>query len=196
MYPEALKLLIEEFERLPGIGKKSAVRLAFHVMNMEKGKAERFSNAIINAKEKVHLCPVCQNLTDNELCPVCKNPKRDSKIICVVENPKDIIAMEKTHEFNGLYHCLHGVISPMDNIGPEDIKLRELMVRLNEGAEEIILATNLTVEGEATAMYIARLVKPMGIKVTRIAHGIPVGGDIEFADEITLARAIEGRREI
>ena len=196
MYPEALKLLIEEFERLPGIGKKSAVRLAFHVMNMEKSKAERFSNAIINAKEKVHLCPVCQNLTDNELCPVCKNPKRNNKIICVVENPKDIIAMEKTHEFNGLYHCLHGVISPMDNIGPEDIKLRELMVRLGEGAEEIILATNLTVEGEATAMYIARLVKPMGIKVTRIAHGIPVGGDIEFADEITLARAIEGRREI
>lgn len=196
MYPEALKLLIEEFERLPGIGKKSAVRLAFHVMNMENAKAERFSQAIINAKEKVHLCPVCQNLTDNELCPVCRAPKRDRKVICVVENPKDIIAMEKTHEFNGLYHCLHGVISPMDNIGPEDIKLHELIKRLNGECEELILATNLTVEGEATAMYIARLVKPMGIKTTRIAHGIPVGGDIEFADEITLARAIEGRREI
>ncbi|MBQ7875731.1 MAG: recombination protein RecR [Clostridia bacterium] len=196
MYPEALKLLIEEFERLPGIGKKSAVRLAFHVMNMDKSKAERFSKAILDAKDKVHLCPVCQNLTDNELCPICKSPKRDKKIICVVEAPKDIIAMEKTHEYNGLYHCLHGVISPMDNIGPEDIKLRELMSRLTGEAEELILATNLTVEGEATAMYIARLVKPMGIKTTRIAHGIPVGGDIEFADEITLARAIEGRREI
>lgn len=196
MYPEALKLLIEEFERLPGIGKKSAVRLAFHVMNMPREKADRFSKAIIDAKEKVHLCPVCQNLTDKEKCPICENVKRDKKVICVVENPKDIIAMEKTHEFNGLYHCLHGVISPMDNVGPEDIKLRELLSRLTGEAEEIILATNLTVEGEATAMYIARLVKPMGIKVTRIAHGIPVGGDIEFADEITLARAIEGRREI
>lgn len=196
MYPEALKLLIEEFERLPGIGKKSAVRLAFHVMNMEKSKAERFSKAIMNAKEKVHLCPVCQNLTDDEMCPICKSQKRNRKIICVVEAPKDIIAMEKTHEYNGLYHCLHGVISPMDNIGPDDIKLRELMMRLTGEAEEIILATNLTVEGEATAMYIARLVKPMGIKTTRIAHGIPVGGDIEFADEVTLARAIEGRREI
>lgn len=196
MYPEALKLLIEEFERLPGIGKKSAVRLAFYVMNMEKSKAERFAGAIINAREKVHLCPVCQNLTDDEMCPICKSVKRNRKIICVVENPKDIIAMEKTHEYNGLYHCLHGVISPMDNIGPEDIKLRELMTRLTGEAEELILATNLTVEGEATAMYIARLVKPMGIKTTRIAHGIPVGGDIEFADEVTLARAIEGRREI
>lgn len=196
MYPEALKLLIEEFERLPGIGKKSAVRLAFHVMNMDKSKAERFSNAIIEAREKVHLCPVCQNLTQEEMCPVCRSPKRDRSIICVVEGPKDIIAMEKTHEYNGLYHCLHGVISPMDNIGPEDIKLKELMARLKEDVKEIILATNLTVEGEATAMYISRLVKPMGIKTTRIAHGIPVGGDIEFADEITLAKAIEGRREL
>lgn len=196
MYPEALKLLIEEFERLPGIGKKSAVRLAFHVMNMEKSKAERFAGAIINAKEKVHLCPVCQNLTDNEKCDICQSAKRDNTVICVVENPKDIVAMEKTHEYTGVYHCLHGVISPMDNIGPEDIKLRELMTRLNSETKEIILATNLTVEGEATAMYIARLVKPMGIKVTRIAHGIPVGGDIEFADEVTLAKAIEGRREI
>lgn len=196
MYPEALKLLIEEFERLPGIGKKSAVRLAFYVMNMDKSKAERFSNAIIEAHEKVHLCPVCQNLTQEEMCPVCRSAKRDRSVICVVEGPKDIIAMEKTHEYNGLYHCLHGVISPMDNIGPEDIKLKELMARLKEDVKEIILATNLTVEGEATAMYIARLVKPMGIKATRIAHGIPVGGDIEFADEVTLARAIEGRREL
>lgn len=196
MYPEALKLLIEEFERLPGIGKKSAVRLAFHVMNMDKSKAERFSKAILDAKDKVHLCPVCQNLTDDHLCPICKSPKRDKNIICVVEAPKDIIAMEKTHEYNGLYHCLHGVISPMDNIGPEDIKLRELLSRLTGEVKELILATNFTVEGEATAMYIARLVKPMDIKTTRIAHGIPVGGDIEFADEITLARAIEGRREI
>lgn len=196
MYPESLRLLIEEFERLPGIGKKSAVRLAFHVMNMDESKARRFSQAIINAREKVHLCPVCQNLTDEELCPICSSPKRDRSVICVVEGAKDIIAMEKTHEYNGMYHCLHGVISPMDNVGPEDIKLKELMSRLDENVKELILATNLTVEGEATAMYIARLVKPMGIKATRIAHGIPVGGDIEFADEVTLARAIEGRREI
>ncbi len=196
MYPEALKLLIEEFERLPGIGRKSAVRLGFYVMNMPKEKAERFADAIISAKEKVHLCPVCQNLTDGELCPICASSKRDKSVICVVEGAKDVIAMEKTHEYNGLYHCLHGVISPMDNIGPEDIKLRELMARLTGEVKELILATNLTVEGEATAMYIARLVKPMGIKATRIAHGIPVGGDIEFADEVTLARAIEGRREL
>ncbi|MGM9550860.1 MAG: recombination mediator RecR [Clostridia bacterium] len=196
MYPEALKLLIEEFERLPGVGKKSAVRLAFHVMNMDKSKAERFAKTILDAKEKVHLCPVCQNLTEDELCPICKSIKRDRKVICVVEGPKDIIAMEKTHEYTGLYHCLHGVISPMDNIGPEDIKLKELLSRLTGEVSELILATNLTVEGEATAMYIARLVKPLGVKVTRIAHGIPVGGDIEFADEVTLARAIEGRREI
>ncbi len=196
MYPEALKLLIEEFERLPGIGRKSAVRLGFYVMNMPKEKAERFAGAIISAREKVHLCPVCQNLTDGELCPICASSKRDRSVICVVEGAKDVIAMEKTHEFNGLYHCLHGVISPMDNIGPEDIKLRELMARLTGEVKELILATNLTVEGEATAMYIARLVKPMGIKATRIAHGIPVGGDIEFADEVTLARAIEGRREL
>ncbi len=196
MYPEALKLLIEEFERLPGIGRKSAVRLGFYVMNMPKEKAERFAGAIISAREKVHLCPVCQNLTDRELCPICASSKRDRSVICVVEGAKDVIAMEKTHEFNGLYHCLHGVISPMDNIGPEDIKLRELMARLTGEVKELILATNLTVEGEATAMYIARLVKPMGIKATRIAHGIPVGGDIEFADEVTLARAIEGRREL
>ncbi len=196
MYPEALKLLIEEFERLPGIGRKSAVRLGFYVMNMPKEKAERFAGAIMSAKEKVHLCPVCQNLTDGELCPICASSKRDKSVICVVEGAKDVIAMEKTHEFNGLYHCLHGVISPMDDIGPEDIKLRELMARLTGDVKELILATNLTVEGEATAMYIARLVKPMGIKATRIAHGIPVGGDIEFADEVTLARAIEGRREL
>ncbi len=196
MYPEALKLLIEEFERLPGIGRKSAVRLGFYVMNMPKEKAERFAGAIISAKEKVHLCPVCQNLTDGEVCPICASSRRDKSVICVVEGAKDVIAMEKTHEYNGLYHCLHGVISPMDNVGPEDIKLRELMARLTDEVKEIILATNLTVEGEATAMYIARLVKPMGIKATRIAHGIPVGGDIEFADEVTLARAIEGRREL
>lgn len=196
MYPEALKLLIEEFERLPGIGKKSAVRLAFHVMNMPSGKAKRFSEAILNAKEKVHMCPVCQNLTDSELCPICASHTRDKSTICVVEGAKDVVAMEKTHEYKGLYHCLHGVISPMDNVGPEDIKLKELLSRLNDEVKELILATNPTVAGEATAMYIAKLAKPLGVKVTRIAHGIPVGGDIEFADEVTLARAIEGRREI
>ena len=196
MYPEALKLLIEEFERLPGIGKKSAVRLAFHVMNMPQSKAARFSEAILNAKEKVHMCPVCQNLTDNELCPICASHTRDESTICVVEGAKDVVAMEKTHEYKGLYHCLHGVISPMDNVGPEDIKLKELISRLNGDVKELILATNPTVAGEATAMYIAKLAKPLVAKVTRIAHGIPVGGDIEFADEVTLARAIEGRREI
>jgi len=196
MYPEALKLLIEEFERLPGIGRKSAVRLGFCVMNMPKEKAERFADAIINARERVHLCPICQNLTDGEICPICSSDKRDRSVICVVEGAKDVIAMEKTKEFNGLYHCLQGVISPMDNVGPEDIKLKELIARLTGEVKEIILATNLTVEGEATAMYIAKLVKPLGVKATRIAHGIPVGGDIEFADEVTLARALEGRREI
>lgn len=196
MYPEALKLLIEEFERLPGIGRKSAVRLAFYVMNMPESKARRFSETIISAREKVHLCPVCQNLTDEEICPICASGARDKSVICVVEGAKDVVAMEKTHEYKGLYHCLHGVISPLDNIGPDDIKIKELITRLSDDVKEVILATNPTVEGEATAMYIAKIVRPMGIKATRIAHGIPVGGDIEFADEVTLAKAIEGRREI
>ena len=196
MYPLSLELLIEEFNKMPGIGHKSAVRLAFHVMNMPAEKAEKFISAINGAKTKVHMCDKCQNLTDKPLCDICSSSKRDTSVICVMESPKDVSALEKTREYNGLYHVLHGAISPIDGIGPEDIKIKELIARLTSDVKEVIMATNPTVEGEATAMYIARLLKPMGIKVTRIAHGIPVGGDIEFADEITLSRAMEGRREI
>lgn len=196
MYPVSLEELINEFEKLPGIGHKSAVRLAFHVMNMPEAKVEKFIGAINKAKTNVHLCAKCQNLTDKPLCDVCASQKRDRSTICVMESPKDVTALEKTKEYNGLYHVLHGAISPMDGIGPDDIKIKELISRLTPEVTEVIMATNPTVEGEATAMYIARLLKGMGITVTRIAHGIPVGGDIEFADEVTLARAMEGRREI
>ena len=196
MYPFSLEELIDEFEKMPGIGHKSAVRLAFYIMNMPDAKAERFVAAVTNARTKVHLCERCQNLTDKPLCDVCASDKRDRGVICVMESPKDVTAMEKTGEYKGLYHVLHGAISPMDGVGPDDIKIRELLARLTPEVKEIIMATNSTVEGEATAMYIARLLKPMGIKVTRLAHGLPVGGDIEFADEVTLARAMEGRREI
>ncbi len=196
MYPVSLEELIDEFEKMPGIGHKSAVRLAFYIMNMPEAKAERFVAAVTNARTKVHLCECCQNLTDKPLCDVCASDKRDRGVICVMESPKDVTAMEKTGEYKGLYHVLHGAISPMDGVGPDDIKIRELLARLTPEVKEIIMATNSTVEGEATAMYIARLLKPMGIKVTRLAHGLPVGGDIEFADEVTLARAMEGRREI
>lgn len=196
MYPDSLQSLIDEFNKLPGIGHKSAVRLAFHVMNMPQDKVEKFVNAINHAKTSVHLCEKCQNLTDKALCDVCSSQNRDKSVICVMESPKDVTALEKTREYKGLYHVLHGVISPVDGVGPEDIKIKELIARLDSNVREVIMATNPTVEGEATAMYIARLLKPMGISVTRIAHGIPVGGDIEYADEITLARAMEGRREI
>ena len=196
MYPVSLEVLIDEFKKLPGIGHKSAVRLAFHIMNMPENKVEKFIEAIKKAKTNVHLCEKCQNLTDKPLCDVCSSSKRDKSVICVMESAKDVTALEKTREYNGLYHVLHGAISPMDGIGPEDIKIKELIARLNSDVTEVIMATNPTVEGEATAMYIARLLKPMGITVTRIAHGIPVGGDIEYADEVTLTRAMEGRREI
>ncbi len=196
LYPPSLTALIEEFEKLPGIGHKSAVRLAFYIMGVPDEKARRFADAVLNAKATVRLCETCQNLTDSSPCPLCSDAKRDRSCICVVESPKDLAAMEKTREYKGLYHVLHGAISPMDGVSAEDIKIRELMSRLTPEVEEVIMATNPTVEGEATAMYIARLIRPMGIKVTRIAHGIPVGGDIEFADEMTLARAMEGRREI
>ena len=196
MYPVSLEELITEFEKLPGIGHKSAVRLAFHVMNMPENKVEKFIGAINKAKTSVRLCPKCQNLTDKPECDICSSPKRDAGTICVMESPKDVTALEKTKDYNGLYHVLHGAISPMDGIGPEDIKIKELIARLTPEVTEVIMATNPTVEGEATAMYIARLLKPMGITVTRIAHGIPVGGDIEYTDEVTLTRAIEGRREI
>ena len=196
MYPVSLEELITEFEKLPGIGHKSAVRLAFYVMNMPENKVEKFIGAIKKAKTNVHLCSKCQNLTDKPECDICTSPKRDTSTICVMESPKDVTALEKTKEYNGLYHVLHGAISPMDGVGPEDIKIKELISRLTPEVTEVIMATNPTVEGEATAMYIARLLKPMGITVTRIAHGIPVGGDIEYADEVTLTRAMEGRREI
>ena len=195
-YSAPIANLIEEFEKLPGIGHKTACRLAFYVLNGSIEEAKRFSDAIIIAKEKIKFCSVCGNLTDAELCPICSNVKRDPSVICVVSDVKDIIAMEKTHEFRGVYHVLQGAISPVNGVGPEDIRIKELISRLNENVTEVILATNLNVEGEATAMYISRIIKPLGIKVTRSAHGIPVGGDLEYTDEVTLSMALEGRREI
>lgn len=189
--------LIEQLSHLPGIGRKTAQRLAFYILEMEDIDAEKLSKSIIEAKDKIRLCSICCNLTDEDPCNICRDDIRDKSIICVVEGAKDIIAMEKSREYKGQYHVLHGVISPMDNVGPNDIKIKELLDRLsNDEVKEIILATNPTVEGEATALYISRLVKPLGIKVTRIAHGIPVGGDLEYFDEITIAKAIDNRREI
>ena len=193
----ALERLIEQFERLPGIGKKTAQRLAFYVLNLPKSEAERFAQAITEAKEKIHTCKICQNLTDAEYCPVCANQSRDHSVICVVEDAQDVMAFERTHEFNGYYHVLHGVISPLDGIGPEQLRIKELLARLGDGTvKEVIMATNPTVEGEATASYLSRLLKPLGVKVTRLAYGIPVGGNLEYADEVTLSRALEGRSEI
>lgn len=192
-----LAKLIEQFEKLPGIGKKTAQRLALYVLDLPQNEAEGFANAILDAKKKIHKCSVCCNLTDEELCSICANPSRDKSIICVVAEPKDVIALERTHEFNAVYHVLHGCISPMDGIGPEQLCVKELLNRINfGGVNEIIMATNPTVEGEATAMYLSRLIKPLGIKVTRLAYGIPVGGDLEYADEVTLKRALDGRSEL
>lgn len=192
-----LTRLVEQFEKLPGIGKKSAQRLAFCILDMPKEKAKQFADAILEAHEKIKRCKICQNLTDQEVCQVCSDPDRQKKTICVVEDPRDVIAIERTKEYNGLYHVLHGLISPMNGIGPDQLYVKELLARLKETqVEEVIMATNPTVEGEATAMYLARLLKPMGIRVTRLAYGIPVGGNLEFADEVTLYRAIEGRSEI
>lgn len=197
MYPPPILKLIDEFAKMPGIGKKSAGRLAFYIMSLPRNEAEALTGAILDAKNSIKLCPVCQGFTDREPCTVCASEKRDKSVICVVEGPRDVEAMEKTHEYNGLYHVLHGVISPIDGIGPEDIKVRELLGRITENnITEIIMATNPSVEGEATAMYIAKLLAPFGIKITRIARGIPVGGDLEYTDEITLARALDGRREM
>jgi len=195
-YSAPIANLIDEFEKLPGIGHKTACRLAFYILNESMEEAKQFSEAIINAKEKIKFCTICGNLTDSELCPICSNAKRDQSVICVVSDVKDIMAMEKTHEFRGVYHVLQGTISPVNGVGPEDIRIKELISRLNENVSEVILATNLNVEGEATAMYISRVIKPLGIKVTRIAHGIPVGGDLEYTDEVTLSMALEGRREM
>lgn len=196
-YASPVAKLIEEFEKLPGIGHKTAQRLAFHVLDLSEEKAMNLSTAIREAKLKTKYCSTCNNLTDADQCNICKNNSRDLSTICVVEDPRDVVAMERTREFKGRYHVLHGAISPMEGIGPEDIKLKELLLRIRDGdVKEIILATNPNIEGEATAMYISKLLKPLGIKTTRIAHGIPVGGDLEYADEVTLAKALEGRREI
>ena len=189
--------LIEQLSKLPGIGRKTAQRLAFYILEMEGLEAEKLSESIIDAKEKIKLCSICCNLTDIDPCSLCRDDSRDRSIICVVEGAKDIIAMERSREYKGEYHVLHGVISPMDNIGPNDIRIRELLARLSSGeVKEVILATNPTVEGEATALYLAKLIKPLDIKVTRIAHGIPVGGDLEYFDEVTLSKAMENRREL
>ena len=192
-----LEKLVEQFEKMPGIGYKTAQRLAYYVLNLSKTEAENFSTAIIDAHEKIRYCKVCCNLTDQELCPVCKSEKRDKSLICVVETPRDAMAMDATNEYKGTYHVLHGAISPLNDIGPDDLKIKELLARLGSGdVSEVIMATNPTVEGDATAMYLSRLLKPMGIKVTRLAYGIPVGGDLEYADQVTLARALEGRNEL
>lgn len=193
----SLARLIEQFERMPGIGHKSAQRLAFYVLNLKKSEAEAFSQAILDAHSKIKKCTRCCNLAEEELCPICKSQNRDESVVCVVEDPRDVLAFERTHEYKGLYHVLHGVISPMNSVGPEDITIKELLSRLSDGkVEEIIMATNPTVEGEATAMYISRLLKPMGITVSRLAYGVPVGAELEYADEVTLTRALEGRRTL
>lgn len=196
-YAKPLNKLINELSRLPGIGGKTAQRLAFHILSMDEKSAMELANAISDAKKSMTYCSVCGNLTDTDPCAICSDDSRDKSTICVVESPRDVVAMEKIREYRGYYHVLHGAISPMDGIGPEDINLRTLIVRLqDEAVKELIIATNPNIEGEATAMYIARLIKPSGIKVTRIAHGIPVGGDLEYADEVTLLKAVEGRREL
>ncbi|EQK45245.1 recombination protein RecR [[Clostridium] bifermentans ATCC 638] len=196
-YSGPISRLIEEFSKLPGVGRKTAQRLAFHVINMNINDVEALSKAIVEAKKEIKYCSICYNITDKDPCSMCSNKNRDSGTICVVEDPRDVAAMEKTKEFHGQYHVLNGVISPMDGIGPDMIRVKELIQRLgNQEVREVIMATNPTIEGEATAMYIARLLKPMGIKVTRIAHGLPVGGDLEYADEVTITKALEGRREI
>lgn len=195
-YSAQISRLIESLAGLPGIGVKSAQRMAFHILNMPEAEVEKLSNSIIEARRKVCYCKQCYTLTDEEICPICKNPNRDQKTIMVVENPRDLAAYEKTGKFEGVYHVLHGAISPMLGVGPADIKLKELMQRLQGDVTEVIIATNSSLEGETTAMYISKLIKPTGIKVTRIASGVPVGGDLEYIDEVTLLRALEGRTEL
>jgi recombination protein RecR len=196
-YAEPVAKLIEELGKLPGIGPKTAQRLAFYILNTDAGAARDLARAIVEARNKIRYCSVCSNLTDIDPCVICSGDRRDRSIICVVEEPRDVVAIEKTRDFKGLYHVLQGAISPMDGVGPEDLRVKELLPRLQAGGvKEVVVATNPNIEGEATAMYLARLIKPLGIKVTRIAHGLPVGGDLEYADEVTLAKAFEGRREI
>ena len=189
--------LIEQFERLPGIGYKTAQRLAFFVLDLPEDQAAEFAQAILDAKQTVHTCKVCQNLTDGEICSICSDPMRDKGLICVVTDPKDVVALERTREYKGLYHVLHGVISPLNGIGPDQLRIKELLQRLaDEDIREVIMATNPDTEGEATAMYLSRLLKPFGVAVTRLAYGVPVGGHLEYADEVTLTRALEGRTQI
>ena len=196
-FPAALQNLADQFARLPGIGGKTAQRLAFHVLELPLEDAEEFAQAILDAKKQVHTCPECQNLTDRALCPICDDNMRDQSVICVVAEPKDVIAMERSREFRGVYHVLHGVISPLNHVTQDDIKIRELLLRVGRGEiREVIMATNPDTEGEATAMYISRLLRPMEVKVTRLAYGVPVGSQLEYADEVTLSRALEGRQEI
>ncbi len=196
-YAKPLNVLIKELSSLPGVGGKTAQRLAFHILSMDDAKAESLADAILTAKKEMKYCSVCGNLTDQEPCSICSDDTRDRSVICIVETPRDVFAMERLREYRGLYHVLHGTISPMDGRGPEDINLKSLIIRLQENdIEEVVIATNPSIEGEATAMYIARLIKPAGIRVSRIAHGIPVGGDIEYTDEVTLLKALEGRREL
>ncbi len=196
-FPAALEALVEQFARLPGVGSKSAQRLAFHVLSLSEDEAQQFADAIVTAKKTVTFCPVCRNLTDGGLCPICSSPKRDESVICVVADPRDVVAIERAREFSGRYHVLHGVISPMNHVGPDDLEIKPLVERVSKGGvSEVIMATNPDTEGEATAMYLARLLRPFDVKVTRLAYGIPVGGHLEFADDATLMRALEGRREI
>ena len=196
-FPAALQDLTDQFARLPGIGGKTAQRLAFHVLSLPQEEAENFADAILRARKEVHTCPCCQNLTDRELCPICDDDTRDKGVICVVAEPKDVIAMERSREFRGVYHVLHGVISPLNHVSQNDIRIKELLSRVGQGnVREVIMATNPDTEGEATAMYISRLLRPMEIKVTRLAYGIPVGSQLEYADEVTLSRALEGRQEM
>ncbi len=196
-FTPSLEKLIEQFAKLPSVGRKSAQRLAFHMLSMSDAEATAFTDSIMNARTSIHRCSVCCNLTDGDVCSVCSSNSRDNSVICVVEDPRDVIAIERTHEFNGLYHVLHGVISPMNDINPEDICIKELILRLGDDTvKEVIMATNPTVEGEATSMYISRLIKPLGVSVSRLAYGVPVGADLEYADEFTLIRAMEGRKEL
>ena len=196
-YIESLSRLAEQFARLEGVGRKSAMRMAFSILELPVEEAEAFAAAILDAKKKIHLCPICQNLTDREICPICADPERDASVVCVVTDARTVLAMEKVREFHGVYHVLHGLISPMNGVGPDQLKIKELLARVNGGEiEEVIVATNPTVEGEATAMYLSRILRPLGIRVTRLAYGVPVGADLEYADEVTLFRALEGRREV
>ena len=196
-YIESLRNLAEKFGRLEGVGKKTAMRMAFSILELDIEEAEDFARASLDAKEKIHLCPVCQNLTDREICPICADEERDRSVICVVTDARTVLAMEKVREYRGTYHVLHGLISPMNGITPEQLKIKELLARVATGeVGEVIVATNPTVEGEATAMYLSRLLQPFGVRVTRLAYGVPVGADLEYADEVTLYRALEGRRDV